>query len=49
VGALDEIAAALAAALRVDRRGRYPAQLGDLLDLSLEEAVLGEQPTSGGL
>jgi hypothetical protein len=33
----------LAAALRVHRRWRYPAQLGDLLDLRLEEAVLGEQ------
>jgi hypothetical protein len=35
--------ALLAAALRVHRRGRHPAQLGDLLDLGLEEAVLGEQ------
>jgi hypothetical protein len=33
----------LAAALRVHRRRGYPAQLGDLLDRRLEEAVLGEQ------
>ena len=33
----------LAPALRVHRRRRHPAQLRDLLDLGLEEAVLGEQ------